>query len=125
MFHVKHRYFFKYLRIKKIVVHLYKNYLKRNSMQKTEKLHGHEIESVEEIAISGTFESVNEAIRILKERGYEIGSMSAQQPIGFAKGYDYISKWYNLNKSDIKKLDGVLISNDFREGSVKIVTFKK
>lgn len=94
-------------------------------MQKTEKLHGHEIESVEEISVSGTFESVNEAMRILKERGYEIGSMSAQQPIGFAKGFDYIAKWYNLNKSDIKKLDGVLISNDFREGSVKIVTFKK
>lgn len=94
-------------------------------MQKTEKLYGHEIESVEEIAVSGTFSSVNEAIRILEDRGYEIGSMSAQQPIGFAKGYDYIAKWYNLNKSDIKKLDGVITSSDFREGSVKIVTFKK
>jgi hypothetical protein len=30
-------------------------------MQKTEKLHGHEVESVEEISVSGTFESVNEA----------------------------------------------------------------
>jgi hypothetical protein len=94
-------------------------------MQKIEKLHGHEIESVEEISILGTFESVNEAIRILKDRGYEIGSMSGSQPIGFAKGYGYIAKWYNLSKSDIEKLDGVIISDDFREGSVKIVTFKK
>ena len=94
-------------------------------MQTIEKLHGHEGESVEEIAVSGTFSSVNEAMRILKERGNEIGSMSGDQPIGFAKGYGYIAKWYNLSKSDIEKLDGVLISNDFREGSVKIVTFKK
>jgi len=85
----------------------------------------HEIQSVEEISVSGTFESINEATRILKDRGYQIGSMSGQQPIGFAKGYNYIAKWYNLNKSDIKKLDGVITSGDFREGSVKIVTFKK
>lgn len=96
----------------------------REYINELTKFHGHEIESVEEISSSGTFASVNKAMQILKLRGYKIGSMSAYQPIGFAKGYDYIAKWYNLNKSDIEKLDGVLVSNDFREGSVSIITFK-
>jgi hypothetical protein len=53
--------------------------------------------------------------------------MCCDLPIGFAdkERYDYVAKWHNLDKSDIEKLDGVLLSDDFREGSVKIVTFKK
>lgn len=92
----------------------------------TEKFYGRDIASKEEIKIEGTFNSYYEACRILEERGYTLGSMCMNSPIGFVSEdkFDYVAKWYNLSKSDIKKLDGVMLSNDFREGSVQIVTFK-
>jgi len=92
-----------------------------------QKFQDREVESIQEIKVSGTFQSFYEACRILEEKNYRVGSMCRGLPIGFAdkERYDYVAKWHNLDKSDIEKLDGVLLSDDFREGSVKIVTFKK
>jgi hypothetical protein len=86
-----------------------------------------EVESIQEIKVSGTFQSFYEACRILEEKNYQVGSMCCNLPIGFAdkEKCNYVAKWHNLDKSDIEKLDGVLLSDDFREGSVKIVIFKK
>jgi hypothetical protein len=92
-----------------------------------QKFQDREVESIQEIKVSGTFESFYKACNTLEEMGFVVGSMCMNEPIGFAdkEKYNYVAKWYNLDKSDIQKLDGVLLSDDFREGSVKIVIFKK
>lgn len=73
----------------------------------------------------GTFSSYHEAREWAKENGYSEGSMARTMPIGLMKGDFDISKWYNLSQKDIAGLDGVIISNDFREGQVEIIIFKK
>lgn len=86
---------------------------------------GREIVKVETIKVEGTFESFYSAERKLKEMGYTVGSMCASDPIGFADGdkYDYIAKWHNLYGGDRNLLDGVMISDSWREGSVDIIFF--
>ena len=74
---------------------------------------------------AGTFAAIHEAEAFLGELGYTIGSMCLQAPIGFADAdeYGYIAKWYNIDPADRAKLDGVIISNDFREGGCRILFF--
>jgi len=83
-----------------------------------------QIEHAIEFETSGTFQAFYSAERLLKEMGYKIGSMQGDAPIGFSLEYDYISKWYNMNNSEHKLLDGIMISKDFREGSVQVIFFK-
>jgi hypothetical protein len=94
-------------------------------MEIVEKYLGREIVKKETIKIEGTFESFYAAEAKLRGMGYVVGSMCASDPIGFADGdeYDYISKWHNLNPVDRKFLDGVMISDGWREGSVTIIWF--
>jgi len=79
------------------------------------------------IKVEGTFASVSEAEDRLRKMGYTIGSMCSDEPIGFAckEKYDYIAKWRNIDPIDRKKVDGVMISNDWREGSVDIIWFSE
>jgi len=79
------------------------------------------------IKVEGTFASVSEAEDRLRKMGYAIGSMCSDEPIGFAcnEKYDYIAKWRNIDPIDRKKVDGVMISNDWREGSVDIIWFSE
>jgi hypothetical protein len=88
---------------------------------------GREIVRRDNVKVEGTFSSVSEAEKRLREMGYIIGSMCGGEPIGFADGnqYNYISKWYNMNREDQNKLDGVMISSDWREGNVEIIWFKE
>jgi hypothetical protein len=88
---------------------------------------GREITRRDNVTVEGTFASVHEAEKRLRTMGYIIGSMSGNQPIGFADGdqYNYISKWYNMTSEEHNKLDGVMISSDWREGSVEIIWFKE
>ena len=88
---------------------------------------GREVVKKVNIKVEGTFSSVYEAEKRLRELGYKIGSMSGSEPIGFADAdqYNYISKWYNMTSEEHNLLDGVMISNDWREGSVDIIWFKE
>jgi hypothetical protein len=88
---------------------------------------GREVVKKVNIKVEGTFSSVYEAEKRLRELGYKIGSMSGSEPIGFADAdqYNYISKWYNMTNAEHNLLDGVMISNDWREGSVDIIWFKE
>jgi hypothetical protein len=78
------------------------------------------------VEAKGTFLAFHEAENLLKEEGYTIGSMCLNEPIGFADGekYKYISKWYNMDREEHMLLDGVIISDDFREGGVEILYLK-
>jgi hypothetical protein len=89
------------------------------------KSNGLKVEHAVEFEACGTFCAINKAQSFLRELGYTIGSMERNNPIGFAddEKYGYVSKWNNMNPTEHKLLDGVIISNDFREGGVKILFF--
>jgi hypothetical protein len=88
---------------------------------------GREIVRRDNVKVEGTFASVYEAEKRLRAMGYRIGSMCGDEPIGFADAekYDYIAKWRNIDPSDRAKVDGVMISGDWREGSVEIIWFSE
>ena len=72
-----------------------------------------------------TFGALYEATFWLHENGYKEGSLSHPEPIGFVKGsYDLPLKWHNLTKTDKAKLAGVMVSENFREGDVKVIFFE-
>ena len=82
---------------------------------------------VELFKANGTFKAYYQAYNKLKKYGYMIGSMCGDSPIGFKDSElcSCISKWYNMNSNDKELLDGVMISEDFREGDVYIVFFNQ
>lgn len=56
---------------------------------------------------------------------YVWGSMDGDNPVGFMLGvYRAPQKWHNLDKDDKFKLDGIIISDDFRHGDIKIIFFE-
>lgn len=65
-----------------------------------------------------TFSAVAAAKQYLYDLGFDVGSMQREAPIGIARNAD-IAKWYNLGK-DRALLDGAMISDDWREGSVTV-----
>lgn len=96
-----------------------------SDIEKYAKQIGKKIIKTQEVSKEGTFESINEAENILKNK-YTIGVMQINNPIGFAdkKKYGRISKWANMNSDEHALLNGVIISDDFRNGSVTIVWWK-
>lgn len=86
-------------------------------------------------SIDGAFVAISNAEQDLKSKGYAIGSMCMDMPIGFAKSdkVNYIAKWRNIPKEDYSKLDGIIIPfkpNDgkrqgFRDSWVKVLFFKE
>jgi len=94
-------------------------------MKKGETHLGREILHTETFPPAGTFQAFYNAEARLKELGYTTGSMCRSEPIGFADAdvVGYVAKWYNIDREDKGKLDGVMESDDFREGGVTIVFF--
>jgi hypothetical protein len=94
-------------------------------MKKGETYLGREILHTETFLPAGTFQAFYNAENRLKELGYTTGSMCRHEPIGFADAdkCDYVAKWYNLSQDDKGQLDGVMVSDDFREGGATLVFF--
>lgn len=73
---------------------------------------------------SGYYESVDWC----HAHGYNNGSMDAGargNPIAIQKGeYTLPWKWHNFEPSDKKLIDGVIISDNWRNGSVKVLIFE-
>lgn len=63
----------------------------------------------------------------LFENGYSNGSISFEMPVPIQIGSEYKlhQKWYNLTEEEKMNIDGVMLSDDFRNGAVKILIFKK
>lgn len=77
-----------------------------------------------EFPASGTFKAYYAASGWCHENGYSHGSMCMDMPIAIMKGTDWnIAKWKNLSTKEINTVDGVMLSTDFREGSVTIVIY--
>jgi hypothetical protein len=71
------------------------------------------------------FGALYEATAWLNKQGYTEGSLDYPNPIGFTQGsyrsYDLHWKWHNLSREDKKKLSGVIMSDDWRHGNVKVI----
>jgi hypothetical protein len=87
-----------------------------------------EIHESKEFMISNEdFGNLYSACQFLIDNEYSYGSMSRQLPIPIQLGSDYKlhQKWYNLSEGEKKNVDGVILSDDFRNGTVKILIFNK
>jgi hypothetical protein len=54
------------------------------------------------------FEALRQAESFLAERGFSVGSMQGDEPIGVMHGNCRISKWLNLSHEDRASLHGIL-----------------
>lgn len=65
------------------------------------------------------FTAFAEAKSWLKEKEFSIGTMCLDEPIGLKKGLGIrIEKWKNLTQEHKAMLDGVMTSDDFRDGDI-------
>lgn len=73
------------------------------------------------------FSNLGKASFWIFKNGYSYGSISLQMPIPIQIGSDYKlhEKWYNLSEVEKKNVDGVMLSDDFRNGIVKVLIFNK
>lgn len=65
------------------------------------------------------FEAFFKACDFLKSRGFSVGSMQRDDPIGIRRGDWDIAKWRNLSEDDMSKLDGTIKGN-MREGPLTV-----
>ncbi len=71
------------------------------------------------------FSNLYQAGRWLSSKDYSYGSISLGMPIAIMSGkYELHEKWYNLTEEQKMNVNGVMISDDFRNGIVKIIIFK-
>ncbi len=91
----------------------------------TKRMFARDIDLCMEFYEPGTFHSMYAAQRWLKENGYSVGSTCFKSYCGILKGDFIIAKWKNLTPDEIKQLDGVMWSSDYREGVVQVVIFKQ
>ena len=88
---------------------------------------GRTVKSTTDFTSDKDFQAFYHAEELAKKLGYRTGSMERNAPIGFVKAdeCDYISKWRNMTHKEHTKLDGVLLSDDFRNGKVVVVIFNE
>lgn len=95
------------------------------------KILNREVETEMSFKKPGTFGGYYAACGWLSAHGYSYGSTSnnrstgAKEPVAICKGeYNLPQKWHNLSKEEKQSVIGVMDSNDYREGEVKIYFFK-
>ena len=89
---------------------------------------GREVKEQETFKVEGTFESLYAAQSWARSKGYVYGSLCGDAPVALRKGqsfsdYDLPEKWKNMSDEDIKSVDGVIKSRDYRDGSVTVMLF--
>jgi len=91
---------------------------------------GREVKEQHTFKVEGTFESLYVAQSWVRSKGYVYGSLCVTHSplVALRKGnsfldYDLPEKWKNMSSKDIKSVDGVFHSNDYREGSVTVMLF--
>lgn len=70
--------------------------------------------------------SLDAASAWARERGFTVGSMERNRPIGIMLDCEYISKWGGLTHEERSQLDGMIVpkGNMFRDGDA-IIYLKK
>lgn len=74
----------------------------------------------------GTFQGMYAAQKWLHDEGYSYGSTTRHSdPVAIRKGeYDLPQKWHNFSALGRQSVDGIMTSNDWREGEVKVIIYK-
>jgi hypothetical protein len=107
---------------------------KQPFIMNTEKKYlGRVIKTELSFKVDGTFESLYAAQRWLHQNNYSYGSTSVNRttgqplpvPIQHGEYYTFAQKWNNISKEERLTVDGVIVSNDFREGETKVYLFNK
>lgn len=99
--------------------------MKEETLLKGEKYLGRKVKEKYTFSVPGTFESYYAACGWCHENGYSDGSMCGDSvPIALVKGqYNLPQKWKNMVQNQKNAADGLMVSNDFREGSVTVYIF--
>jgi len=70
------------------------------------------------------FEAVNKAAAWCHEKGFSVGSMCRDEPIGLMYGDYLVAKWKNMTPKERRTVDGKITSHNFRSGSVTVTVFR-
>lgn len=74
--------------------------------------------------IKESFVAFRSAKAKAEELGFNYGSMAHDMPIALGRNCSYIAKWYNIERYEYPRIEGVLLSEDFRDGDVQLVIFE-
>lgn len=69
------------------------------------------------------FAAIAAARKEARASGYSAGSLCCDEPMALVKGHIRIAKWFNIGTRDWRRIDGLLLSNDMRNGGVWTVLF--
>jgi len=72
-------------------------------------------------AAAGAFNAVYKAEEYAIDQGYKVGPMCRDMPMVLSKTAGYIAKWCNISMDEYPRIEGLLLSDDFREGAVLFV----
>lgn len=72
----------------------------------------------------GTFVALHAAEKYCEERGFSVGRVQREAPIGIRLGDYDIQKWRNLRSGERGQLDGVIVG-DKRNGPVTVYRVEK
>ncbi len=67
-----------------------------------------------------SFSANKAATEWLKEKGFSLGTMESDRPRAIVHGHTYVPKWKHLDQDDKDSLDGVAMSDDFRDGDITV-----
>jgi hypothetical protein len=100
-----------------------------NSLSERQKPIIRKIELQKDFAAKGDFQSLYAAQGWLHDNDYSYGSLCSPKPVGIMRNIDgkswKIAKWKNLTREEIRTLDGVMRSDDFRNGTVTVTIYEK
>ncbi len=71
------------------------------------------------------FKALQTAETFARNKGYSVGSLDENNPIGLSANTDHVGKWHNIFHDHRRQLSGFIVSHDFRSGPCAMVIFKK
>lgn len=81
------------------------------------------IVATESFSCEHDFDAFTKASKRATELGYNCGSMCGDEPIALSKTAPYIAKWRNIGMEDYHKIQGLILSDDFRNKEAMLVLF--
>lgn len=67
------------------------------------------------------FEISHAAEACAREQGFNIGPMEGSYPRALSRRAKYIAKWSNIPRSEFPKIEGLILCDDFRNGTEAVV----
>ena len=71
-----------------------------------------------------TFSAYSNACKRVQELGFLNGPLCGGDPVALAKSVSYIAKWRNIPEEDYGKIEGLILSEDYRYKESAIVVFE-